>query len=247
MSTTSMTPLTGQDTLIASWHALARTSRHARLARTQSAVAAVFPAWSPLNNAILLDAASPTSAAAAAVELRHLYRSAGVASWALWLPSSTTSLAGADEVTAVGGMRRDTTTLVMELSMTHPLPTADGVRRTTLDASGSAGEEPIPVDDLPETEPQAGPMDAWVIVRDGLAVAGAWSLVEGTDCGIYAVETVPEWRRRGLAQSLMQHILGDAYRRGARTATLQSTPMGEPLYRSLGFVPVGRYDEWVPS
>ena len=28
---------------------------------------------------------------------------------------------------------------------------------------------------------------------------------------------------------------------------LQSTPMGEPLYRSLGFTPGGRYEEWVPG
>ena len=55
------------------------------------------------------------------------------------------------------------------------------------------------------------------------------------------------FRRRGLARGLMQGVLGDAYRRGARTATLQSTPMGVPLYRSLGFEPVGRYDEWVPA
>ncbi len=85
------------------------------------------------------------------------------------------------------------------------------------------------------------------MVRDGLAVAGAWSLVAGTDCGLYAVATAPAWRRRGLARALMRGVLGDAYRRGARTASLQSTPMGEPLYASLGFSPVGRYDEWVPA
>jgi hypothetical protein len=31
------------------------------------------------------------------------------------------------------------------------------------------------------------------------------------------------------------HALADAYARGARTASLQSTPMGQPLYTSLGF------------
>ena len=90
-------------------------------------------------------------------------------------------------------------------------------------------------------------MTGWVMVRDGLAVVGAWSLVHGTDCGIYAVETAPGWRRRGLARGLMRAILTDAYLRGVRTATLQSTAMGEPLYAGLGFVPVGRYDEWVPE
>ena len=70
-----------------------------------------------------------------------------------------------------------------------------------------------------------------------LAVAGAWSFLHGSDCGIYAVGTMPGWRRRGLSRALMVHVLGDAQRRAARTATLQSTRMGQPLYESLGFDP----------
>jgi predicted acetyltransferase len=75
---------------------------------------------------------------------------------------------------------------------------------------------------------------------------GAWTYHHGRDVGVYAVGTVPEWRGRGLARALVLHALADAYRHGARTASLQSTPMGEPLYRSLGFRPAGRYEEWVP-
>ena len=60
----------------------------------------------------------------------------------------------------------------------------------------------------------------------------------GTDCGLYAVGTVPGMRRRGLATALVEHVLADAYRRGARTASPQSTEMDEPLYRSMGFTPV---------
>jgi GNAT superfamily N-acetyltransferase len=78
------------------------------------------------------------------------------------------------------------------------------------------------------------------------AVAGAWTYRHGRDVGVYAVGTVPGWRRRGLARRLMLHVLADADRRGARTASLQSTRMGEPLYSLLQFQPVGRYDEWVP-
>ena len=42
----------------------------------------------------------------------------------------------------------------------------------------------------------------------------------------------------------MEHFLADAHRRGARTATLQSTRMGQRLYESLGLEPAGRYEEW---
>ena len=213
---------------------------------TPRTVAAVFPDWAPLNNAILIDEPGSLTASVAAVELRHLYRSAGVASWALWVPASTPSLNGSDRLAGVGGMRRDATTLVMRLTLGQPSSEPDGVVRTSVAAAGQAGDEPVSALDLPL--PDGGTvMDAWVMVRDGLAVAGAWSLIAGTDCGLYAVATAPGWRRRGLARALMQGVLGDAYRRGARTASLQSTPMGEPLYTSLGFDPVGRYEEWVPA
>ena len=74
---------------------------------------------------------------------------------------------------------------------------------------------------------------------------GAWSYLHRTDCGIYAVGTVASMRRRGFAGALVGHVLAYAARAGARTASLQSTRMGQPLYESLGFVPVGRYEEWI--
>ena len=86
-----------------------------------------------------------------------------------------------------------------------------------------------------------------MILDDDVAVAGAWSFLLGSDCGIYAVGTVPPWRRRGFARALMEHVLAEAWRRGARTATLQSTRIGQRLYSSLGFEAVGRYEEWVPG
>jgi ribosomal protein S18 acetylase RimI-like enzyme len=103
--------------------------------------------------------------------------------------------------------------------------------------------EPVTVGEFGETASVPG-LSGWVMVQDGVAVASAWSFLYECDCGIYAVGTLPEWRRRGLASALVQHVLADARRRGARTATLQSTRMGQQLYESLGFEPVGRYEEW---
>ena len=45
----------------------------------------------------------------------------------------------------------------------------------------------------------------------------------------------------------MEHVLADAWERDARSATLQSTEMAQPLYAGLGFVAAGRYEEWVPQ
>ena len=122
----------------------------------------------------------------------------------------------------------------------------DGVVPTSIASATRASDEPVPFDALGEPDGVPG-LGAWVFVRDGLAVAGTWSMQHGDDCGIYAVGTVPAWRRRGLARALVEHVLADARDHGARTATLQSTPTAVPLYESLGFEAAGRFEEWVPT
>jgi ribosomal protein S18 acetylase RimI-like enzyme len=237
-----VTALPGQQTLFACWTTLAQMSPGARLIRSSAAAAAVFPSWVPLNNAILLDA-HDGAAAAAASELTSVYADAGVDVWALWVPSRATDLDAPDEVREVGGLRRDTTTLVMQATLPQGLRLHDGVVPASIAAATRATDEPVSATDLGEPETAPG-LAAWVMVQDDVAVAGAWSFLHESDCGIYAFGTLPGWRRRGLARSLVEHVLADAERRGARTATLQSTRMAQPLYESLGFEPAGRYEEW---
>jgi len=233
--------LPGQQTLLMSWSALARLSPGARVVASAATVAAVFPAWAPLNNAIL----QAGSADAAAVALADAYGAAGVGAWALWLPSTRTDLDAEDDVRAVAGMRRDTSTLVMRLPLTAAHRRDERVRRTSISSATQATDEPVRVADL-QAEDDIDGLTAWVVVREGQAVAGAWSMVHDDECGVYAMGTPDRFRRQGLARALMSHVLASAHAQGARTATLQSTPMGRPLYASLGFEPVGRYDEWVP-
>jgi ribosomal protein S18 acetylase RimI-like enzyme len=237
--------LPGQETLVASWHALAQLSPGARLIRSAAAVAAVFPSWEPLNNAIMLTAAESAAAAAAAAQLAGSYAEAGVDSWALWVPSCTTDLDAPGDVHEVDGLTRDTTTLVMTATLRPGLRRHDGVVRASIAAATrAAGDEPVPTTDLGEPAGVPG-LTGWVMVHDDAAVAGAWTFLHESDCGIYTVGTLLGWRRRGVARALMEHVLADAQRRGARTATLQSTRMGQRLYESLDFEPVGRYEEWV--
>jgi GNAT superfamily N-acetyltransferase len=238
-----MSALPGEDTLLASWRALARLSHGAQVSDRGHSVAAVFPSWTPLNNAVLHGPPTTDRVDAAAAELAGIYRAAGVPAWALWLRSSVTDLGPAPATPRPAGMVEDTRTLVMVREVT-PEAAHPSVVRTSIDAAGRATDEPVHV--LPEPDGVPG-LDGWVLVREGAAVAGTWSYLNGTDCGLYAVGTIPALRRRGLAAILVRHVLADAWRRGARTASLQSTPMGVPLYRSLGFTPVGRYEEWVPQ
>ncbi|HEY3752760.1 MAG TPA: GNAT family N-acetyltransferase [Pseudonocardiaceae bacterium] len=238
------TALPGQDALLASWRALALTSPGARLEQTDSAVGAVFPAWAPLNNVIVLG--EPGTAAVVAAKWRRRYADAGVTTWALWVPGLATTFDASDVVSAIPGMRRDETTLVMTAPIPAGLPSDHGVVSTSLDSALRAGDEPVPRAELGAPGTTEG-LATWALVRDGLAVASGWTYRHGTESGIYAVGTVPAWRRQGLGGALMRHLLADGAADGARTATLQSTPMGQHLYESLGFVAVGRYEEWVPE
>jgi ribosomal protein S18 acetylase RimI-like enzyme len=226
----------GEETLVAGWAALARTSRGARLVRSATAVVAVFPEWEPLNNAI----GEPT----VVTEVGEVFADAGVDTWALWVRGRATGWDAPDEVDAVPGLTRDTTTVVMTARLAPGAARTDGVVRTSLTSALRAGDEPVPVAELgaPETVPG---LAAWVLVRDELAVTGAWTYRHGTDLGVYTVGTPPALRRQGLATTLLRHLLADAERADARTASLQSTRMATGLYESLGFAAVGRYEEWI--
>jgi ribosomal protein S18 acetylase RimI-like enzyme len=234
----------GEATLVASWQALARTSPGATVSETPASVAAVFPRWSALNNAIARVPATDADATAAeVVHLTQQYAAAGVDTWAYWVPSVSCDLDDADRA-RVAGATRDVTTLVMVAELSDALQPSPDAARTSIASAGVAGDEPVPVGEL--DAPDSGQaLDAWAMVREGFAVAGVWACVHDGDCGIYAVGTAPDWRRRGLAGALVEHALADARSRGARTASLQSTPMAVSLYGSLGFVAVGRYEEWL--
>ena len=231
--------LPGQETLLASWGALARLSPGARLVRLDGVVAAVFPHWAPLNNAIAL--ADPGTAAG---PLDAVYGAAGVTEWALWLPSPAADLDAPDGPGGIEGYARDMTTLVMRTGIPDGLRQRSEVVPASIAGATLATDEPVPLADL--GPPETGPgLRGWALVRDGLAVAGAWTHRHGEDCGIYAFGTVPAWQRRGLGRALLEHVLAVARQDGARTATLQSTRMGQPLYAAAGFAPAGRYEEWV--
>jgi len=239
-----LTARPGESTLLGSWSALTRLSRAAILAVLPSGWAAVFPHWAVLNNALVANPSTPVTVAAAAGEFRRLYSAAGVDTWALWLPSTATNFDDPDMTGTVTGMTRDTTTLVMTLDALDDFPSYPRVVRTSIDAAARVGDEPILAAELPAPNGVDG-LDGWALIHDGVAVAGAWTYRCGADVGVYAVGTAPEWRRRGLARALMLHVLADARQGGARTASLQSTPMGQRLYEQLGFRTVGRYEEWV--
>jgi ribosomal protein S18 acetylase RimI-like enzyme len=61
----------------------------------------------------------------------------------------------------------------------------------------------------------------------------------GEDTAVWFVATLPHARRRGRADAILRRLLLDARERGRRTASLQASPAGRPLYERLGFRTVG--------
>jgi GNAT superfamily N-acetyltransferase len=84
---------------------------------------------------------------------------------------------------------------------------------------------------------------------DGRPVATATSFCTGAVAGIYFVFTLPAARRRGIGAAITAAALEDARDRGARLGVLGASPMGESVYRRMGFreyCRIGLY-EWRPQ
>lgn len=62
-------------------------------------------------------------------------------------------------------------------------------------------------------------------------------LVPGPEGLILNVFTERAWRRRGIAASLMHHVLEYARERGLGRIVLHASPEGRALYDQMGFVP----------
>ena len=75
----------------------------------------------------------------------------------------------------------------------------------------------------------------WVDV-EGEAVAVARSLMPGaTATWMHDVETLPEFRRRGIARALLDHILADDALHGSEHSVLLATQAGSKLYPHVGY------------
>lgn len=65
--------------------------------------------------------------------------------------------------------------------------------------------------------------------------------------GVYCVATVPEGRCHGYGAALTWRAGFDGRRDGCRTAYLQASAMGRPLYEKMGYKVVEEYQVWVPA
>jgi ribosomal protein S18 acetylase RimI-like enzyme len=69
----------------------------------------------------------------------------------------------------------------------------------------------------------------------GEAVTTAVGLRAGREVAIFSVATPPEHRRRGYGGAISAHAARTGFEDGADLAWLQTSDVGEPVYRRLGF------------
>jgi GNAT superfamily N-acetyltransferase len=80
---------------------------------------------------------------------------------------------------------------------------------------------------------------------DGRAVAASGLCRIGQVAEIIGVSVVPAFRRRGFGAAITWAAIGEGAVRGCTAAALRATPMGEPVYRRMGFETVCRLRTYV--
>ena len=79
---------------------------------------------------------------------------------------------------------------------------------------------------------------------DGVGAAGVGYLHDGVGELIH-IGTHPRFRRKGLGTAVTLALSEELCRRGADLLSLQAAPLGEPVYRRLGFRVIGGYRWWL--
>lgn len=93
------------------------------------------------------------------------------------------------------------------------------------------------------------PLQRYLARLDGQPVAMSELFLAAGVAGIYDVATVPRARGQGIGAAITYEPLLAASARGYRIGVLEASPMGEPVYRRLGFEECCRFSlyEWEPG
>ena len=111
-----------------------------------------------------------------------------------------------------------------------------GLPRPIADLFGPAAGSGLP----------AGTAARWYAVSEGgRMVATSTLFLEGGLAGIYCVSTLPDERGKGLGAHATAEPLRRVRELGYRTGILQSSAMGESVYRKLGFTQFGQLPLYV--
>jgi len=225
-------------------------SRSGSILRLPDVIASISPA-TPARSIFNSVAAVDAAALAAAVDgLDAAYAAAGVSAWTVWVPDHDRESA---ELLAARGHVLDGTPRAMGLDLAGLRPPAKPWPSEAELVAGELGAIGVVNDRAYEHEdgwsaavselPDRPIATAMALVGDE-PVACAILIEHGDDACVTGVATVPEHQGKGLAGHILSGLLSDARARGARTATLQASQAGAPVYERLGFRDVGFIELW---
>lgn len=219
-----------------------------RLIRREGLLASVTPATPQrsLFNSVYYE--DPGTLRAELDALAETYEAAGIRAWTVWVPDEDRATA---DLLATRGHLLDAAPRAMALDLTDlaPVPPApEGVEAGTGDAATAAelndrayGYGPDAFRAALAGETSIG----WHAAhRDGEPVCVIGAIEVGDDCCVTGVATPAEHRGRGIASWLLCRVLAEVRERGLRTASLQATKAGAPIYERLGFRDLGYIEMW---
>lgn len=175
--------------------------------------------------------------------------------WSLWLADETPSTPWRDAL-AAAGLHRDEGIPEMaaaldDLPWDAPLPPGVTVETVadpralrlwteTMVAGFGMPDDLVPAFAAVCAEFGWEPPFRYVLARlDGAPVATAGVIEAAGVAGVYYVATLPEARGRGIGGAVTREAVRASRDAGYRAAILQASPMGQPVYRRLGFRTVG--------
>lgn len=222
-----------------------------RVIRRDGVVASVSPAVPDRSIFNCVTALDPAAIEPLLGELDAAYAEAGVRAWTVWIAPGHRL---GREVLANRGhvLDAEPRTMGIELAGFEPSPRAlpDGVELRPARHLAEVGEINDAAYGLEgawaaafEGEPKPGSF--WLVADDGSGgIACAAAIDIDDDACVTAVATRPEHQGAGLSAAILGRLLVDARERGIRTASLQASKLGAPVYTRLGFRDVGCTEMW---
>jgi ribosomal protein S18 acetylase RimI-like enzyme len=106
------------------------------------------------------------------------------------------------------------------------------------------GDEFLPLT-IASTLQADAPYQSYLLSWRGEAVATASTMLSDAVAGIYNVATLPHARRKGFGAMLTAHAARNARDRGASLGVLQASEAGLGVYRTLGFIERGDFEQYI--
>jgi GNAT superfamily N-acetyltransferase len=223
----------------------------ARVIDRPGLLASVCPATPDRSifNSVLLDGEGEPEAVLD--ELAGIYEQQGVRAWTAWVPPGAPDRLPA--LLRARGHLLDGEPRTMALALDEltggavgpeGLEAAPGERTVVTEINDRAYGYEGPAFRSALAAPSEPPIE-WAVARvGGLAVSCAGTIAAGDDLVVTGVATLPDHRGRGIAGALLQSMLSAGSRRGCRSASLQASPSGAPVYTRLGFRDFGSFQLW---